>query len=162
MARSSVRRNTNNLKPTSAAEWRKPREEGYVVTLPSGHVARLRPVALDVLIVSGKLPDLLTPLAAKSLWVETDGEKIGNEAEQAKGYAELVNIVVPAAMVEPRIVDEPEGDDEISLEDIDFADKVAVFQLATQPAEVLRRFRDKQERDVAAVSNGKDDGAEAE
>ncbi len=149
-------------KPTSAAEWRKAREEGYVVTLPSGHVARLRPVALDVLIISGKLPDLLTPLAAKSLWIETDGEEIANEAEKAKGYAELINIIVPAAMVEPRVVDDPTGDDEISLEDIDFADKAAIYQLATQPAEVLRRFRDKQKRNVAAVSDGQGDGTATE
>lgn len=148
-------------KPTSANEWRKPREEGYVVTLPSGHAARLRPVALDVLIITGKLPDLLTPLAAKSLWLETDSEKIGNEAEQARGYAELVNLIVPAAMLEPRMVTDPQNDDEIGPEDMDFVDKVAVFQLATQPAEVLRRFRDQQARDVATISDSEDDSPTA-
>ena len=51
---------------TSGVKWRQPREEGIIVPLPSGNVARLRPVALDVMISSGKLPDMLTPVAAKT------------------------------------------------------------------------------------------------
>lgn len=150
------------FKPTSGATWRKPREEGEVVTLPSGNVARLRPVALDQLIISGKLPDLLTPIAAKSLWTETDTASIGDQVETAKGFAELVNLVVPLAMLTPRIVADPQADDEISMDDIEFSDKIAIFQLATGGSTVLRAFRERQEADVDALPDSEDIWSEAE
>lgn len=140
--------------PTLARTWRQPRQEGFVVVLPSGNAARLRPVALDQMILAGKLPDLLTPLAAKTLWTNTDEAEIGNQIELAKGFAQLVNMIVPLAMMEPKIVEDPLADDEIAIEDIDFGDKVAVFQLATQPATFLRAYRDQQAANVATVSNG--------
>lgn len=144
------------FKPTSGATWRKPRTEGEVVTLPSGNVARLRPVALDQLIISGKLPDLLTPIAAKSLWTETDTSTIADQVETAKGFAELVNLVVPLAMMEPRIVADPQADDEIAMDDIEFSDKIAIFQLATGGSTVLRAFRERQEANVDAVPDSED------
>lgn len=144
----------NGYKPTLGAAWRKPREEGYVVELPSGNCARLRPVSLDVLIMQGQLPDLLTPIAAKMLWADTQTDAIADQLELAKGYTELVHYTVKASVLEPKIVDVPQADDEVSLEDIDFADKTAIFQLATQPSEVLRRFRRKQAGDVEPLSDG--------
>lgn len=150
--------------PTPAKVWRQPREEGYVVTLPSGNIARLRPVALDVLILSGEIPDLLSPIAAKMLWEETDVAEIANAAELATGTAKLINHVCRAAMMEPVVaaVGEEPKDGEIALEDIDFQDKSIIFQLAIQPAEVLRKFRDRQAAGVDAVSDGDENGAEAE
>jgi len=144
------------FKPTSGATWRKPREEGEVVTLPSGNVARLRPVALDQLIISGKLPDLLTPIAAKSLWTETDTDRIADQVETAKGFAELVNLVVPLAMMTPRIVADPQADDEIAMDDIEFSDKIAIFQLATGGSTVLRAFRERQEAGMATLPDRED------
>jgi hypothetical protein len=146
----------NKFKPTSGATWRKSREEGEVVTLPSGNVARLRPVALDQLIISGKLPDLLTPIAAKSLWTETDTSTIADQVETAKGFAELVNLVVPLAMLTPRIVLDPQADDEIAMDDIEFSDKIAIFQLATGGSTVLRAFRERQEASVDALPDSED------
>lgn len=140
--------------PTPGSTWRKPRTVGETVTLPSGNVATLRPVALDMLIASGKLPDLLTPIAAKSLWTETDTSTIADQVETAKGFAELVNLIVPAAMLTPRIVENPQGDDEISLEDIDFSDKIAIFQLATGGSQVLKSFREQQEKRMEPVPDG--------
>ena len=148
---------SENNRATSGADWRKPREEGYVIRLPSGNMARLRPVALDVLIISGKLPDLLTQLAAKSLWAETDTATIGDQVELAKGYAELINIIVPAAMMEPRIVEKPQADDEISLDDLQFSDKVAIFQLASGGTTLLQNFRDEQTPNVEPVRDGESD-----
>ena len=144
------------LTPTSAAMWRTPREEGFLITLPSGNVARLRPVALDVLITTGKLPDILTPIAAKTLWTEEDTDKIANAPELAKGFAELVYFVQPAAFLEPVVIADGEpGDGEIHIEDIDFSDKVAVFNLATAGADALRKFCNKQTAALEPVPNGK-------
>ena len=155
-------KNGSTKKVTLGKAWRKAREEGEAVALPSGNVARIRPVALDVLLTSGNLPDLLSPIAAKTLWTEVDTDQIADMAETAIGMAELVNIVCQASFVEPRIVDEATADDEITLEDIDFLDKTSVFQLATQPAEVLRRFRQQQEGNVDPVLDGQNDSDAAE
>lgn len=149
--------------PTPAKVWRQPREEGYVVTLPGGNNARLRPVAMDRLITSGAIPDLLSPLAAKMLFEETDVEQIANAVDLATSTAELFDHVCKAAFLEPRIVDEIEKpDEEITLDDLCFADKMLVFQLAIQPAEVLRKFRDRQAAGVDAVLDGEDDEPKAE
>jgi len=148
-----------NTLPTPAAAWRKPREEGFLITLPSGNVARLRPVALDVLITSGRLPDMLSPIAAKTLWVEEDVSKVGDVPELAKGFADLVNFIVPVSFMEPEVVTEGEpGDGQIHIEDVDFGDKVAVFNLVTSGAATLRQFRDQQEGNVDVVPNGKSNG----
>lgn len=147
---------------TSAFQWRRPREEGFLIRLPSGNTARLRPVALDVMLASGKLPDLLTPIAAQSLWTETNTETLGQQGELAKSYVELINAIVPAAMMCPTISATPTADDEISLSDLDFSDKVAIFQLVTQPVEVLRRFRDQQSADVELVHDSQSDGHPAQ
>ncbi|TXH53012.1 MAG: hypothetical protein E6Q97_14395 [Desulfurellales bacterium] len=144
------------LTPTPGRAWRQARERGEIVTLPSGNVARLRPVAVDALLAAGRIPDLLSGIAAKTIWVETDTATIAEQAETAKSFADLINLIVPLAMLEPRIVAEPEGDGEISLDDVEFADKVAIFQLSTGGSTVLKSFRAQQARAMAPVPDGKD------
>jgi hypothetical protein len=144
---------------TAGREMRQARLEGVVVELPSGYKVRLRPVAIDGLMAGGEIPDLLTPIAARSLWTVTGPEEIAARAELAAGFIGLVRAIVPAALVEPRIApdDRPDGelgDDEIKLDDLDFSDKLAIFQLATQPAAVLRSFRERQAAGMAAVHDG--------
>lgn len=143
-----------DLTPTPGSTWRKPREQGEIVTLPSGNVARLRPVAVDALLAAGRIPDLLSPIAAKTLWTETNTASIAEQAESAKGFADLINLIVPLAMLEPLVVAEPEGDGQIALDDIDFADKIAIFQLATGGSTLLRQFRLDQAKRLAVVHDG--------
>lgn len=150
------------LQVPPASAWRKPREQGYTVRLPSGNVATLRPVAVDVLLLSGKLPDLLSPIVAKTLWAETEPATLADQAELSKGFAELVNIVTRASMLNPRIVDEPSADDEIGLEDIDFSDKLAIFQLATGGSAVLQKFLEQQAASVEPVRDGESDNEPTE
>ena len=148
---------TEQMTPTTGLAWRKPRQEGYTIVLASGNSATLRPVALDLLITSGKLPDLLTPIAAKTLWVETAPSTLADQAELAKGFADLINLIVPLAMLSPRVVEQPQADDEISLDDIDFQDKLIIFQLATGGATALRSFRQRQAADLEPVSDKQSD-----
>ena len=150
-------------KPTSAAEWRRLRQEGYTITLPSGNVATLRPVPLDKLIQKGEIPDYLTPVAARSLWIESESDKIAEDGDLNKKFIELINYIVPLAVIIPAIVENPEdGKEEITIDDVDFMDKVAIFNLAIQPSSVLRSFRDQQEERMASVRDGEDDELETE
>ena len=142
--------------PTPASEWRRPREKGYNVILRSGKVVTLRPVALDMLLLAGKVPNLLLPVVSAILW-STVGvhdrmtpEEIAAQEDQYR--LELINLIVPAALVYPRMVENPQAEDEVGLEDLTFGDKLAIYTLAKLPAEVLGNFCEKQDRDVEPVS----------
>jgi hypothetical protein len=106
------------------------------------------------MITSGELPDLLTPLAAKTLYGEIQNDELSSAADLATNMAKLLSVVCKASFVSPRIVDDPQADDEISLEDVDFGDKMTVFNLAIAGAEALRSFRRRQAPDVGVVSDG--------
>lgn len=154
---------------TPGASWRAPRTEGYVKQLPSGNWARLRPVTPDQLIVTGNVPDTLTPLVVKMLFHGSDGTELtqlvtSNEEslKHAEGTIKLINAVCRAAFVAPRIVADPKTDDEITIDDVTVLDRYYVFQLATQPAEVLRDFMFQPGGDVEPVPDGEGDGVPAQ
>jgi len=134
---------SDKRRPTSGAEWRKPREEGFLVHLLSGNMARIRPVALDVLLRQGEIPDLLTPWVAKTIYegVDTDElDKLLNVetlVEQSDEMLSLIDAICTAAFVEPRIVADPQAEDEIHITDVELADRGSVFSLAVLPAKEL-------------------------
>ena len=151
-------------KPTSGKVWRRPREEGYVITLPSGNSARLRPVALDTLLASGEIPDLLMPLVTAMLFEDKpeDEEQVEVKPDLVGDTVGLIALVVRASFLEPRVVDEPQADDEIALADISAEDKGAVFSLANQPARVLAGLSERQAQGLDTVSDGEGNGDAAE
>lgn len=142
--------------PTLGKELRKRREEGFVVDLSTGCTVKVRPVAIDRLILAGQIPDYLTALAAKQLWGKITREEL-TDLELAKQYADLVNLIVPLAVASPRIVENPQADDEISIDDLDFRERTTIYTLAVGPVELLRRFRDRQTPNVAALLDNEDD-----
>ena len=152
------------LKPTSGREWRRPREEGYALTLPSGNTAVIRPVALDVMLQQGEIPDVLTPIVASTIWseIKVDGDEVEANPTLGLRMIGLFDIVARAAFVEPRVVDDPQADDEIAPSDLSLEDKGAVFQLAIQPARVLAKFCEQQAAGVGPVPAGKNDQQPAE
>lgn len=142
---------------TSALEWRRLYEEskhGYVITLSSGFVVRLRPVSMEGMLRRGEIPDLLTPMAAKTVFVEVDGHDLTQTMKSVESTFNLLDFICGLAFLEPRIVDEPTADDEISVEYLHTNDKLEVFQLVTAPGWVMRTFRDQQSADVAALQDG--------
>lgn len=143
---------SNGLQVTSATKWRKLREEGVKVPLPSGFTARLRPVGIEELVRRGRIPDQLSGMAAEVVWA---GDMSRETAFKMGAAAlDLLNIVVAAAFMEPTVTLSDPTEDEISIDDIDLADKNFVFTFVTGPLAVLRSFREKQERDVEPVSHG--------
>jgi hypothetical protein len=159
---------SNGETPTKGVDWRKPREEGFVLALPSGNSARIRPVALDVLLRNGEIPDLLTPFVAQMVYSGVDTDELDKLlspevlTEQSTEMLGLIDAVVTAAFVEPRIVAEPQADDEISIADVELADRGTVFSLAVLPANDLRRFLERQAASVESIQDGDGDGTETE
>lgn len=155
------------LRATAGRTWRAAREEGFEQLLPSGNVARLRPVALADLVAQGKVPDLLTPLVMRMAFEGIDAEPSElHDVERGQEWTAAVlatyAAVCRAAFVSPRIVDDPQADDEIAIDDVDLFDRASVFFISTRGVETLRRFRLGPETDVDAVSDGQDDGDAAQ
>lgn len=144
--------------PTSGSDWRAQSTATAIIKLPlSGIEAEVGHVHLNDLVIAGKIPDYLTPLVVDMLWSTIgQGENLADKAENTKEFFEVVDIVVRASLVNPRVVDNPTQPNEIALTDLDFGDRILVQQLARQPLGVLHRFRVEQESTVDAVPEGED------
>lgn len=160
------------LRATAGSAWREPRQAGIPVQLPSGNIARLRPVEPQALLKQGEIIDILTPLVAKMLFqgadasAETIAQVIGDATADGDNTAQLkeaagkladlervCDIVCKAAFVDPRVVDDPQAENEIAPDDIELADKIQVFTLALRGAAALRHFRYEPNADVESVPN---------
>lgn len=117
---------------TSAANWKR----DFEMTLPSGNVIRLKRVSLVDLLVQGAIPDTLSARAVEMAHAQP--RKL--TTEELSEYEGVVNLVVKAAAVEPRVADRA-GDDTLALADLDFVDRVQIFNWANGGVHNLRPFR---------------------
>ena len=108
------------------------------ITLSDGSTMLIRPVRLDNLIMAKRIP--LTMLKR----VEALQKKSGGQPqlEDAVEMAELIDAVVVAAAVDPRVT--AEGDeDSLSLLELDWPDHVLIFEEAQKPAAALATFPER-------------------
>jgi hypothetical protein len=125
---------------TSISAWRKRREEGELYTLPSGNVALLQRVHIMALVEQGQVPDTLTNLVAQMV---SENPRMQISMKDLKHYAEVVNLVVCAAFVAPVVRAEP-GEGSLGVQELDFSDRVAVFEWCHLPTRKLEPFRPEQ------------------
>lgn len=119
---------------TSAKDWK----HNFELVLPSGNVIRLKRVSLVDLIVQGAIPDTLS---ARAVEMASQTQQKRLSADELRSYEGVVNLVVKAAAVEPRVSDRP-GEDTIAVTDLDFVDRVQIFNWANGALNSLRPFRD--------------------
>lgn len=154
----------DKLHPTSGKEMR----ARHRVTLPlpySGDVVTVRAIGPDAILRLGRLPDALTPVIAELMEGKEDQLKAvlkPQTLEDAQRQLELIDVVCRCAMVEPRIVDDPQKDDEIGIDDLDWRDKQFLLSVLMASTSDLERFRDQQKRDVESVLTEPDNVPEAE
>ena len=142
------------LRVTSAKEWKRLRKEGVLVELPSGMVARLRPVSIiDLWRSSGSIPDGLTAIIGDLLVNGTvSAQKSEMTAELITSIAELYTMVCRAAFVEPAIVDSPRDNaEEIALEDLSQADREFTLAWVSTPTTELKPFLTEQGQSLESV-----------
>lgn len=138
------------MQVTPAAVWRAPRLEGYLKQLPSGRMARLRPVSPADLLLRDDLPSLVKPVIARMLFegIDNPTREIRQMVEQGEGDPRqtsreamvLYDLVCRLAFVEPQIVDNPQADKEIHIDDVELLDRNFVFNICTLGANALRDF----------------------
>jgi hypothetical protein len=138
-----------DLKPTPASAWRKTE----LLTLPSGNVARVKdPDVISMISEDGEVPPIFLALA-----------KGGKNAEKELGLAEiadmmpLLNRVATAALLEPRIAEQPQGEGEIALSDLTTVDKFGIFHWTMEAFSKLKNFRSQPTLTLATLPDGTSD-----
>lgn len=132
---------------TSGKEWRR----GVEIELPSKKTALLRPFDFQILLRRKNVPDSLMPYISDLM--DGDTSKLSHVAtfEQKRDLNNLIDLVCSCMFVNPRIVDEPKADDEISLDDLEIDDKNFVWMMVGLGAEQMRSFRLEPEGTLGAV-----------
>lgn len=147
----------------SGKTWREAREQGVEVRLPSGNEVRIRPMEVDFFILNGEIPDVLAPVINLMINAKPYSLPLGpgeetTEVEKWKKWVTFLNTLVTFALISPKVVENPQADDEISIDDIGYGDKMLVYQFFSRPAQILRGFREQQNKPLelmaAPGSNG--------
>lgn len=140
-------------KVTAASDWRKPREEGYIMELPSGKVVRIRPINMATLLKLGKVPQGLVAVAIKVIMGEDTELPAPQSLEDVQTYLKYYDAICESCLVYPKVVAQPTKDDEITLEDISSQDKVWLAGWLNRPAAELQSFCEKQASNVDSVDS---------
>lgn len=122
----------------SLEAWRSRKQQGEQAILPSGLEVTLRKVGLLELAKRGEIPQTLQPLAEEAM----QGKRNLTLAELGE-VDRMLNVVVGACLLAPV---------GLEAEELDFADKMAVFQWANSGSAALTFFRPEQAQPVAAGS----------
>lgn len=156
LASASQKKQGEEVAVTSAAEWRKKRKEGFVVTLPSGNNAKVaRKIDLLEAMRDGSLPNALAAIVSKMI----SGENISADLLTQDTLLEMMAWIdeqVITAMIEPQVVrkpsdapkdwEPPEGC--IELADLEISDRMFLAGVAQGGPAQFERFR---EQSVAAL-----------
>lgn len=155
---------SEELKPDLGKAWRKEREEGIVGRLPSGRVVRGRTVLpLHIIELGEDVPDILTALATRLFYGKAKYEEVvafrkeSDDPEQALKVGRALKIVTRAFLLEPRVVDEPLADDEISIDNVKPVDQAFIWDIAFMEVDSLARFfrePTEQDSDLQTVAEG--------
>lgn len=132
-----------DAQPTPVGLWRQ--QKITTVRLPSGNVAKLRPVNLSLCLFSGKVPSHLLGLVKDLI---TDGQgalaKL-KSLDDVKNAVGMMNFIVEAAMVEPQVWPadsaEPAPEGYLTHDDIADPDRQFVTAYSQRPQEALANFR---------------------
>lgn len=150
---------------TPAAKFRHLREHGVKKKLSGfGRVVRIRPPRLEVLLRSGRVPDILTPMMLRMIQAPLDNEEINeflrerDNAKETLQQIDSLNIMCEEVLMHPRVVDVVKDPaTEITIHDLTYLERGWIFKWAMLPAEYLAFFRAGQEGDVEPVQDGADD-----
>jgi hypothetical protein len=118
-------------------EWRKKQATGESFTLPSGLDVRLRKVGMLDLATQGKIPATLAPRINELM--KPGGMATGN-LEQVAEMAGVVDVVCQACLVWP----------EMSVTELSYEDRLAIFNWASTVSAKLSPFRGESTEPVAA------------
>lgn len=161
---------------TAANQWKK-KEEGHELTVPSGNVCLVRRPGPDLFMGSGMVPNSLLGIVMPLL---QDAQEKGKEGDSSPVPVEvleplqqnimedpekisdmfvMIDSITLKCVIEPALSPVPEQGEErdperLYIDDIDFEDKIYIFNYAVGGAADLERFRLGTEAVVAGGQGG--------
>jgi hypothetical protein len=156
------------LLATSGAAMRQLREKGVVLTFPSGYSYRVCMPGAAGMLKRGNLPNPLLAFVVDAFYNGMTPEKYQtflsakDRAEDVLATLDALKVVCEAMFMEPRIVDEPQSDDECTIDDVPIDDREWAFRMMFYPVKEVHPFRGEQKVDVASVPETQDVSREAE
>ncbi len=116
--------------------WRVCRRTGEEFTTPSGLRVQVRRVSLMDLAEQGGIPAPLVAMTDQIL----DRESHRLQVEDVASFADVINLVVKATVIAPRVEDEP-TDTALGIREMPFGDRLAIYNWANR-AGALATFRE--------------------
>jgi hypothetical protein len=134
---------------TNAAAWRSLNSKAIELELPSGLTVLVRRPPLQMWIAAGKLPENLVRTMLKNH--QGGPPQVPDMTpEQFKELFGFMRQTIVATVVQPRIVDPPTSEDEISPDDVPLEDGMFIFQWALAGGQTPTQQRQA----MAAVEGG--------
>lgn len=120
-------------------QWRKQRQQGEDATLPSGLTVQLRQVSMLDLAANGQIPQTIKPQI--DALMQGGGKLDRMSLDAMNKFIGVVDLVVGACLAGP------EG---LSLDELTYQDKIAIFNWANEMTGKLAPFRPEQKEPVGA------------
>lgn len=163
----TTRRTTmsNKAKASSVASW-KAKSQGTPLTVPSGQTALVKLPGLQVFLEEGIIPNSLLPLVTESLskGIAPSQRQLQDnmDLDKVRDMMSLFDAVTVYCVVEPKVYPIPPADKErdeelLYVDEIDFDDKMFIFQFAIGGTREVETFRKEHEAYVADVSDDESD-----
>lgn len=130
-----------NLKVSSVADVKQRVEknkQGEAIELPSGLVFSVGRPSLVGLLTGNAIPSRLSAIALK---IMNGGISQVKSIEDMKNTFELIDKVVVASVLAPKVVSENASDEEILVSDLSEDDKIAIFTFVQSGEAGLEKFR---------------------
>jgi hypothetical protein len=131
------------------AEWRKSQRHEW--TLPSGLSVITRDVSIMDLALTGSIPEpLMTAIMNQA---EKQGGVDLNVFKAFPEFGRLIDELVKLCMIEPQIA-EVADDEHIALLELNFSDRMAIFNWANREVAALEPFRKEPGQPVQTAQPG--------
>lgn len=171
--RTTPRKIEGALEVTSAQQWRGGSSEGTPLRVPSGNVCLVRQASgLNMFLTEGKIPNPLLPIVEKALKegkepTQEDFESVANGdiGELMKNIGEMADRAALFLVMEPALYAIPldsggnpvpfarrEQIDGLWIDEIDFEDKMFIFNYAVGGPTDVETFRSGQAGALESVS----------
>lgn len=125
------------------SEWRALRQAGEEAQLPSGLVVRVKRVGLLDLAAQGQIPQTLQPQIDAIANLAKKGQ--APDVSELREMTGLLDVVCGVCIVWPV---------ELEVAELDFTDKMAIFEWANEVAHGLKTFRSQPIQPVGIGYNG--------
>lgn len=142
---------------TQGKAMREMREQGVVLAFPSGNYYRVRNPTAAGLLRRGNLPNILLTFVIDAFYNGASQEKVDKflsaqeKEENVLALMESFAVICQEMLMEPRVVENAQADDEVTMMDIPLVDQLWAFNLTFVPAEELYPFRAQPNADVGSL-----------